>query len=689
LKAIHLVALLVVAFALRILWPLTDPPDRLTWSNGEITDPPAIVHAARNVVLFGEWERDESKDLVFYPLLNVITAAAFAVFGANRLVLQVLSALFGTGTIAAISWALRRAQAPGQLLAPVLVTVSFWIVMFARIPVAENLMVLLLAIAAAFALGSAKPDFLLAGFFAGVAAFFGKIHALAFLPALALFLFRRRSFASVKQMSWGFGVAAVLWLAIIFVPFHSEILDQVHHSGEIYGKAPILRSPVELFLGPLRGMRFSWYGARFFWIALLGGWFAISTLSSKQVFRRRIESGTALFALWLLLAWTMLSYLPYMAPRYYLLTAIPLAVCAAFQIAEWRAGTAPALASLRGLRGRVIAFGWLVFLCFTVVDASNHWISFASERMYPVSPQRADQFLNLTQRWSDAVEPFEGSCIVAYLSGALAFFILMIRTRRAPQPPLAWTRLATLCLAAVVALDLVQYADWVRHKDYALEEAKESFDAVVGPDAVVAGTFASALVLGTKRVAVPFVGYPRPGYLEEQGATHLVLGEPGDISGLERSLPDMVKRLVTVRSWPLRTRHLRKITVFRIEWPDTMAIAQRYQPTQFENAVELIEAQRYDEAFAALESVRAAKEIPDVHSLEAECFMHQGDMAGARASLEKALALRPTTPQDLYNLAVLLYGAGERRRAHELWVQGVRLDPDDIDLAQAVQQPYE
>ncbi|HET9888474.1 MAG TPA: hypothetical protein VFR10_13285, partial [bacterium] len=368
----------------------------------------------------------------------------------------------------------------------------------------------------------------------------------------------------------------------------------------------------------------------------MGGWFAISSLSSKQVFRRRIENGTALFSLWLLFAWILLSYLPYMAPRYYLLTAIPLAVCTAFQIAEWRAGTAPALTSLRGLRGRGIAFGWLVFLCFTIVDASNHWISFTSERIYPVSPQRANQFLDLTERWSNAVEPFEGSCVVAYLSGALAFFILMMRTRRAPQPPIAWTRLATLCLAAVVALDLLQYADWIRHKDYALEEAKESFDAVVGPDAVVSGTFASALVLGTKRVDVPFVGYPRAGYLEEQGATHLVLGEPGDISGLERSLPDMVRRLVTVRSWPLRTRHLRKSTVFRIEWPDTMAMAQRYQPTPFESAVELIEAERYDEAFAALESLRRAQEIPDVHSLEAECFMHQGDMAGARASLEKA-----------------------------------------------------
>ena len=689
-KSTHFVALLLVAFALRILWPLADPPDRLSWSNGEITDPPAIVHAARNAVLFGEWQRDESKDFVFYPLLNVVTAGAFALFGTNRLVLQVLSALFGTGAIAAIAWALRRAGTPAQFLAPALVAVSFWIAMFSRIPLAENLVLFLLSIAAGFALGKTKRDFLLAGLFAGVAAFFGKIHALAVLPAFALFLFRRRSLASVVQMCVGLGIGAVLWLALIFLPFHAAILDQVRHSGELYGSSKVLRSPVELLIAPLRAVRFSWYSFRFFWLLILGGWFAISTISSGAVFRRRLENGSALFALWILFAWVALSFLPYMAPRYFLLTALPLAVCTAFQIVEWRAGTAPALASLRGARGRLIALVWVIFLSFVVIDASNHWISFLSERMYPVSPSLADRFLDAAEPWSAAVEVFEGSCIVAALVGSMAFFVLMIRTRRPPRPAQPWPRLAAIGLVAVLVFDLLQYVDWLRHKDYALEEAKKSFDAVVGPNAVVSGTFSSALVLGSRRVAVPFVGIPPPGYLEDENATHLVLGEPGDISGLQKSLPAVVNQLVTVRSWPLRTRHIRKITVFRIEWPDTSKIAESYQPTPFERAAALIEAGAFEEAFAALEEIRASgTEIPDVYSLQAECRMQMGDAAGAQARLEKALQMRPSTPQDLYNLAVLLYTAGDRRRAHELWIQGLRLDPDDIDLAQAVQQPYE
>jgi hypothetical protein len=379
-----------------------------------------------------------------------------------------------------------------------------------------------------------------------------------------------------------------------------------------------------------------------------------------------------------------------MAPRYFVLIALPLAACAAFQIVEWRAGTAPALASLRGKRGRLIAYVWIVFLFYVPIDASNHWISFLGERIYLGSPSLAAQFLTATSRWSAAVEAFEGSCLVAFLGGTMAFLLMTVATRRPAKPSRPWPRLAALCLAGMVGLDLLQFIDWIRHKDYALEEAKKSFDAVIAPDAVVSGTFASALVLGTQRVAVPYIGTPRPEYLEEKNVTHLVLGEPGDISGLQQALPEVVNRLRTVRTWPLRTRHIRKITVFRIEWPDASGIAAHYEPTQFEKAAELIEVGAYDAAFHTLEAIRnSGVEIPDVYSLQAECRMRTGDTAGAQAFLERALEMRPSTPQDLYNLAVLLYNAGDRRRAHELWLRGLRLDPDDIDLVQAVQQPYD
>ena len=53
---------ILVALALRIAWPLADPATRFSWSNGIYTDPPTMVHAARNAVLFGQWVLDYNRD---------------------------------------------------------------------------------------------------------------------------------------------------------------------------------------------------------------------------------------------------------------------------------------------------------------------------------------------------------------------------------------------------------------------------------------------------------------------------------------------------------------------------------------------------------------------------------------------------------------------------------------------------
>ena len=90
-------ALVLLAFALRAVWPLADPARRLSWSSGLYTDPASVVHSARNAVLFGEWVRDENRDLVFYPLLNWLTWLVYQVLGPGRLGTQWLAAALGGG----------------------------------------------------------------------------------------------------------------------------------------------------------------------------------------------------------------------------------------------------------------------------------------------------------------------------------------------------------------------------------------------------------------------------------------------------------------------------------------------------------------------------------------------------------------------------------------------------------------
>ena len=39
------------------MWPLADPPERLSWSSGIFTDPPGNTIAARNAIVFGAADR--------------------------------------------------------------------------------------------------------------------------------------------------------------------------------------------------------------------------------------------------------------------------------------------------------------------------------------------------------------------------------------------------------------------------------------------------------------------------------------------------------------------------------------------------------------------------------------------------------------------------------------------------------
>lgn len=681
--------LVALGIFLRFVWPLADPPDRLTWSNGEVTDPPSIVHAARNVVLFGEWVRDDSKDLVFYPLLNGITAGAFRIFGPSRLASVLLSALFGAATVAALAWAIRRAR-PGlePLLAAAIVSFSFWIAMFSRIPVAENLVVLLLVVSAGCALRGGRRADLTAGVVAGIAAFFGKIHALTIVPAIALYLAQRGGFPRVRTFVLGGLGAFALWVLVVFIPGREAILDQVSRASDLYGSSPLVKSAMESIVAPLRALRNSWFFLRFPWIALVGGWYAIATLGDRTTFRARLASGGTLFALWVAAAWLALSFLAYQAPRYFLLAAIPLGACAAYQIVEWFAGEGLRLVDLRGVRGNVALFVWCVLVAFGIADGSNHWISFLSERIYPESADAAARLLAATDPWVAIAQPFNGCCIVAAFFGTLAFAAIKLFARRRRRSPMPRPNIAALSLAFLFGFDAVQIVDWIPRRDHALEEAKSSFSSIVGEDAVVFGGFAPALVMDTKRVAIPLFGNPRPGTLEEYGVTHLVLGEPGDISGLEKAFPDLVARLSPVQSWPVRTRHLRRIALFRLRPADSLATSS-YVETSFERAVDRLHAEDMDGAIALFEEYRrtAPRPAPDALSLLAECRLALGDNDAGRALLEEAIRERPSVPQDLYNLGVLLYRGGREADAIQLWKRGFRLDPSDAELAQALRQP--
>jgi len=666
---------LAAAFAVRIVWPLSDPPARLSWSDGVYTDPAAVTHAARNAALFGEWVRDDSRDLVFYPLLNGITWAAYRILGVSRLTTQLLAALLGTLAVAGLAWAVGRGRGRGAgLLVGAAAAVSFWLAMFSRVPIAENLVAAILALACVAATARGRAGRFLAGFLAGLAGLFGKLHGLVFLPALLVFLaLRDRRASSALPAVAGFAVVAAAWVIVIAVPFRAELADQVHRGEDLYGTIPLLRSPAKAVGEVVWTLRAPWLFHRMPVLGALGGLFVTGTLLASGPRRRRLEDGTALFALWFAAAWILFTILPYKAPRYFVLAAVPLVAAGACALEEL--ARSPGTLRPAGTPGTRVVAVWLLVSGLVAVDVGIHGLFVLQQWLRPASAPIAVAVRNATGI-VEALRPTATHLALGLVLGGLAGLLSW-------RWPVRWRvprdRAVRGLAVAVLLLQGVQLAGWAARRAHALEETKRSLEAITGPDAVIFGTFAPALVQDSRRVAVPLFGTPVPGTVERFGVTHVVLGSRDEGAAMARAEPEAADRMVLVRQWSLRLLRGGSIQLQRIR--DT-----GYVPTPFERGAEALAEGRPADALEDFAAQRAsgAPPVPDVPASEARCWYLLGDDERARASLREAIALRPDDPSAWFNLGVLLGEAGDRDGARAAWKRCLALDPWSKDALEAM-----
>jgi tetratricopeptide (TPR) repeat protein len=659
------------ALALRAAWPLADPADHLSWSSGVVTDPAAITQSARNAALWGEWIRDESRDLVFYPLLNGITYLAYLALGVGRLPVQLLAALFGTAAVLACGWAAARGRGAAAGLAVAGATGGcFWIAMFSRVPVAENLVAALLAAAWVAATGRSRGGAFVAGVIAGVATFYGKIHAAAFVPALLAFLaLRERRVLAAWPAAAGVALAAATWTVAVFLPFRTEILDQTARAENLYGALPILRPPAEALDEIVITLRAGWLFFRIPVLGALGLLFALGTLLDAEARRRRLEDGTALLALWLAASWLMLTALPYKAPRYFVPAALPLAAGAACLLHEWfRGGDRPRAS-------RVTTVTWILALGVVAVDVAVHLLASADDVAYRIRTPAAVAFAD----WCTATAELVRSPRVHLAVGLVLGAAVAAAARRASPAPGA--RAARILAATIVVVQGGQIALWAGNRVYALEEAKESLDAIIAPDAVLYGAFAPALVQDSRRTGVPQFGEASAAPLERHAVSHVVFAGDADARSLARAAPEVARGLVLIRQWPFRTRNVRFLQLHRVPGASVA-------PTDFERAAERLAAGDPEAALRALQELRRSANgvVPDVPAHEARAFFELGDLAGAGTKLEEAIALRPTNPEDWFNLGMVRLHRGDPAGAREAWRAALALDPWDEECAEMLEE---
>jgi hypothetical protein len=184
-----LLAVVCLGLALRVAFPLADPPwfssVGIVWH-----DEGAWVHNARNRALTGTWrvDGDQWNPMYITPVLTGLEYLSFRAFGVGLWQARLVSG--GMGILSVLLIGLGMARVGGRsagLAAAALLATNFVYVMYDRAALMEATMVSLVVVSwYCYSRAAASPRWGLAAGAAAVAAYFTKATAVFFLPALAI-----------------------------------------------------------------------------------------------------------------------------------------------------------------------------------------------------------------------------------------------------------------------------------------------------------------------------------------------------------------------------------------------------------------------------------------------------------------------------------------------------------------------
>lgn len=482
-SGVGLPALLLLALALRALFPLADPPWRATagivWH-----DEGAWVHNARNAALFGAWRLDEWNPMYIAPVFTGLEYLAFRAFGVGLAQARLVSQVMGLLSVALL--ALGVARAAGRragLMAGGLLATSYVFVMWNRVALLETTMTAFLVMSfSAFVRAQEHPRWgLVAGTCAWLA-FFSKAAAAFFVPALALAALwpvvtggtaddreRRAAWSTLAGLLLG----GVLGLAVFIVPNW--------HDYQFYNwQMSVTRKPSY----SLRALV-----DRLSWLPILHDFFTrawfVLVVATCAVLTRLRQAGRMNAAERLLVAWILLGVLELIAhdvgnERRLVFLMPPMVALAA--IALGRDGRLFPGDLDAVPRGRLLLAAPLLLYALYLVVGSLGRLPF----LYRVGPG---------VRVSSAVALGLGVLAFAWwprLSRVLA---------RATLPP----RGAALLVALVMAGDLAQFTQWALGRTYRNIDAMRRVALELPPDTLVHGKLANGLALES-RIRPVFVG---------------------------------------------------------------------------------------------------------------------------------------------------------------------------------------
>ncbi|HEX6210154.1 MAG TPA: glycosyltransferase family 39 protein [Methylomirabilota bacterium] len=486
-----LALVLLLAFALRVAFPLADPPWRepigITWH-----DEGVWAHNARNKALWGGWRQDEWNPMFVSPVFTGLEYLVFAVAGVGlwqaRLVSMIAGALSVLGL--AIGLRARADRAPAAAAGALLLAVNYTWVMYGRVALLEAAMVALLVAAWAwYARARSWQGGLAAGLLA-LLAFFTKASAAFFLVALGLDClwtlapaWRRGRWTPVGPAEvtaaatlGTLAAGTALAIAIFVAPYWDEY---AFYNLQVYGArraAPGLDALVD----------------RASWFPVIHGFFTRHWLLTAAAFAGALRivcrhkqslPGDRLLVLWLVLGSAELVMHDLGNERRYVFLIPPMAALAALLLVEARE-LAPAWLT-GGPRGRLLRVLPLVLPGAYVLAGSVSRTFFLPD-------------ISLSVRTGAAAAAVLTLAVVA---GWPRLAPVLRRAR--------WSAAAAwLAVAVIAAGDLARFARWAAGRTYRNYEASLAVGRVLPAGTPVQGKLANGLALDN-RIRPLFIG---PGF---------------------------------------------------------------------------------------------------------------------------------------------------------------------------------
>ncbi|MBD3257360.1 hypothetical protein GF377_02915 [candidate division GN15 bacterium] len=646
------------------------PPFFADNSQGLSTDAGHLTWHAKNKILYGTWDAFGYTYWVPFKISVVtgLTYLTYSLLDVSRLAGNVTGVILNLLGTVVFLFALKRHVPRGTLLLTMfLISTSFVLAVYGRLPFAENGMLLFASLG--FLMYSYWFDSpggkALVGVLIGLCAILGKTFGILVLaaPLLAVLVYESgRRWRSVGVLVLSACLPAVLFE--LFLAGNSGALELIMTHSARGGAAPGgLVSPLG-FLEHLIGFSARAQLLVYTPIAALLTYVLLVQLVRGQ-WRSLLRNRGVVFLLgWCLATIVFLSPFNYVPLRYLMPLVLPLSALAAIAISRLLSPETeekPArLSAWRALLLTVLNWMLVYYVMIRVFTHPGKMVEYYDQVWWALpGGLLLTAVFWLVQRRSLPILPKR----VAVVAGALA-------------------------LSAAGTLFVVDSGDWMATRTYTIRETNSDLGAILGERAVVSGQYGPALVADQPIRSIPYYTDDAASVQEDLASlaelcraypvTHLVVTKPywADLTG---AVPELGKAPIVSRYW-VRNK---TVIVVRVSELFGNARAAVYEPTRYERAFEAFGAGRADDAWALLEEFNKENPRSKAGILgQYYVSMAQSGLKAAEPYILKLLRYYPTdftvqAAAAMYyrHLAIETHDPSLRERAQEHLQAAINYNP--------------